>query len=166
MGAIYLRRDGAWQAVAGLHVRGASGGWTSARGVFVYRQNPRMNAADPVTFGWHFVKALAPPVETVQAAAAEGPAEEVIDPRTPVNVRVSWAPQGSETFAGYSVTAELKYADGPNAGATLRAATASPQAGHVDIAVVSQPADVYADVYYVNEAGSGPRVQTNTTRIG
>ena len=166
MGAIHLRRDGAWQAVAGLRVRRPNGSWVSPQGVFVYRQNPRVNATDPITFGWHFVKAFAPPVESVQGAAAEGPADEVIDPRTPVNVRVSWVPQSADTYAGYPVTAELKYADGPNAGMTIRAASGSPRAGHVDISVTSQPVDVYADVYYFNEAGSGPRVQTNTTRIG
>lgn len=166
MGAIHLRRDGVWHAVAGLRVRGPDGGWASPPSVFVYRQNPRVNDTDPVTFGWHFVKAFAPPPELVQGAAAEGPAEEVIDPRTPVNVRVSWAPQSSHTYAGYSVTAELKYADGPNAGATIRAASGAPGDGYVDIVVASQPANVYADVYYFNEAGHGPRVQTNTTRIG
>jgi hypothetical protein len=162
---MHLRQDGAWKPVAGLHVRSAAGDWVRARQVYVYRQNPQVNNTDPITFGWHFVRAFAPPAESVQGAVAQGP-EGGINPMAPVNVRVSWVPQNSATYAGYSVTAELKYAGGPNAGGTVGTATGSPQDGHVDVAVASAPWDVYADVYYANEAGDGPRVQTNTTRIG
>jgi hypothetical protein len=162
---MHLRQGGAWKPAVGLHVRGAAGNWVRPRKVFVYRQNPRVNSTDPITFGWHFVQAFAPPAEVVQGAVAQGP-EGVIDPMAPVNVRVSWVPQSSATYAGYSVAAELKYAGGPNAGGTVGTASGSPRDGHVDIAVASAPWDVYADVYYVNEAGSGPRVQTNTARTG
>jgi hypothetical protein len=163
---MHLRQDGAWKPAVDLHVRSAAGDWARARKVFVYRQNPQVNSTDPITFGWHFAGAFAPPAESVLGAAAYGPQEEVIDPMAPVNVRVSWAPQSSDAYAGYSVAVELKYAGGPNAGGTISTASGSPQDGYVDVAIASAPWDVYADVYYVNEAGSGPHVQTNTARIG
>ncbi|MBW3654606.1 MAG: hypothetical protein KY444_00755 [Gemmatimonadetes bacterium] len=166
MGAIYLRRDGAWRPAVGLHVRGPRGDWVRARKVFVYRQNPQVNETDPITFGWYFVRAFAPPLETVQMAVATGPREDLIEPGTPVNVRVSWTPRSSDTYAGYYVGADLKYAAGPTAGGIIGGGWARQAAGYLDIEVPSEPSDVYADVYYFNEVGAGPQFQTNTTRIG
>jgi hypothetical protein len=170
MGAIHLRQGDAWQAAAGLHVRGTGGDWVPARKVFVYRQNPQVNETDPVTFGWYLVRAFASPAETVQGAVAAGPSEELINPGTPVIVRVSWTPRTPDTYTGYSVAAELKYENGPNPGGSVgggvAGASGRQEAGSLEITVPAEPADVYADVWYYNEAGAGPRVRTNATRIG